>query len=344
MPREVFCDLCGGKFFPHSLPHHRKSCQKKVQSQLTECPHCSTGVTQLEMDAHLLQCKAAKAAGAKPTGQSAHLRQRLLEGRASQGSKERQGERRGTATAASGRLISQTGSQGALGKEMQHPQVEPKTAVSAYAGTSPDCAVLLPCQVCGRTFNMDRIAKHQAVCLKVRKKRPVFLAQKQRLFMEGGSSGTVVGSAVGAGQSGPRKGRRGAPGPLCGQQPLNSHWREESKSFRQAIRAARGAPPMPRWGAGGGAPPRRSAAMPRHAAKYQDKDASRTGPNPHGASRSEVTVSRSKLGEAAAKARGSSHGGLGMSKAARQHAAAWEGIDPFGSCARPGESLTSGSS
>eukprot|EP00435_Cladocopium_sp_Y103_P069159 s880_g32.t2 len=174
MPREVFCDLCGGKFFPHSLPHHRKSCQKKVQSQLMECPHCSTGVTQLEMDAHLLQCKAAKAAGAKPTGQSAHLRQRLLEGnRASQGSKERHGERRSTATAASGRLISQTGSQGALGKEMQAPhQVEPKTAavtpVSAYSGTSPDCAVLLPCQVCGRTFNMDRIAKHQAVCLKLR--------------------------------------------------------------------------------------------------------------------------------------------------------------------------------
>ena len=25
-----FCDLCGGKFFPHSLPHHRKSCQKKA--------------------------------------------------------------------------------------------------------------------------------------------------------------------------------------------------------------------------------------------------------------------------------------------------------------------------
>jgi len=32
---------------------------QQVQSQLTECPHCSTGVTQLEMDAHLLQCKAA---------------------------------------------------------------------------------------------------------------------------------------------------------------------------------------------------------------------------------------------------------------------------------------------
>ena len=25
-----FCDLCGGKFFTHSLPHHRKSCQKKA--------------------------------------------------------------------------------------------------------------------------------------------------------------------------------------------------------------------------------------------------------------------------------------------------------------------------
>ena len=49
-----------GKVFFCSSPapafHQRKF---QVQSQLTECPFCSTGVTQLEMDAHLLQCKAA---------------------------------------------------------------------------------------------------------------------------------------------------------------------------------------------------------------------------------------------------------------------------------------------
>eukprot|EP00434_Breviolum_minutum_P028045 symbB.v1.2.024810.t1/scaffold2358.1/size81431/1 len=245
MPREVFCDLCGGKFFPHSLPHHRKSCQKKVQAQMIECPYCNMGMLR-------------KAAGAKPTGQSAQLRQRLLsDGPRASISKER----RGTATTASGRLISQTGSQGAPGRETPPQSQEkkiPGTGATAYSGTSPEAAVLVPCQVCGRTFNMDRIAKHQAVCLKLRKKRPVFQAQKQRLFMEGGSTGTVVGSAVAA----PRKARRpGAPQ----SQPLNSHWREESKSFRQAIRAARGAPPMPRWGGGFGDARRGAPTASRHA-------------------------------------------------------------------------------
>lgn len=47
-------------------------------------------------------------------------------------------------------------------------------------------------QVCGRTFSMDRIAKHQAVCLKLRKKRPVFQAQRQRVFLEAGRLGVVL--------------------------------------------------------------------------------------------------------------------------------------------------------
>merc|ERR1719271_1129870 len=51
------------------------------------------------MDSHILTCKAAKAAGAMPTGQSSRLRSRLED------------PRRGSATTASGRLISQTGAQ-----------------------------------------------------------------------------------------------------------------------------------------------------------------------------------------------------------------------------------------
>ena len=40
---------------------------------------------------------------------------------------------------------------------------------------------------------MDRIAKHQAVCLKLRKKRPVFQAQRQRVFLEAGRLGVSPG-------------------------------------------------------------------------------------------------------------------------------------------------------
>merc|ERR1719331_1041530 len=47
------------------------------------------------MDAHILTCKAAKAAGAMPTGQSSSLRSRLED------------PRRGSATTATGRLITQ---------------------------------------------------------------------------------------------------------------------------------------------------------------------------------------------------------------------------------------------
>ena len=63
---------------------------------MIDCPYCSMSVTQLEMDGHVASCRAAKAAGAKPTGQSAQLRQRLSEGPRA---------RRGTATAASGRHL-----------------------------------------------------------------------------------------------------------------------------------------------------------------------------------------------------------------------------------------------
>eukprot|EP00929_Paragymnodinium_shiwhaense_P090146 TRINITY_DN50346_c0_g2_i1.p1 TRINITY_DN50346_c0_g2~~TRINITY_DN50346_c0_g2_i1.p1 ORF type:complete len:497 (-),score=101.14 TRINITY_DN50346_c0_g2_i1:399-1889(-) len=76
-PREVICELCGGKFFQHSLPHHQKTCVVKMRTQAFECPYCSMAVTQLEIDSHILTCKAAKAAGALPTGQSKLLRQRL---------------------------------------------------------------------------------------------------------------------------------------------------------------------------------------------------------------------------------------------------------------------------
>lgn len=41
---------------------------------------------------------------------------------------------------------------------------------------------LVPCKVCGRNFNSDRVQKHQAACQKVAKRKPkVFDMKKQRL-------------------------------------------------------------------------------------------------------------------------------------------------------------------
>lgn len=338
-PREVFCDLCGGKFFAHSLPHHRKSCEKKVQSQMHECPYCAVAVTQLEMDSHILSCKVAKAAGAKPTGQSAQLRQRL------------QQDRRGTATAASGRLISQTSSQGArCGREVPLNEISGRRTPMDQHGAGAD-SVLLPCQVCGRTFSADRIAKHQAICLKVSKKRPIFRAEKQRVFMEGGSGGSVAGTAMSTSHSryrGSSKAAKAAKACDSGL-PLNTRWREQSKSFREAIRAAKGAPPMPIWGHNGhnqrSQPARgsfRQRSMPRaFNAKEHQGASNRSASRPtrpasdaaHDAVHDRSKATPLKSGSSTTGLRGSPGGsaiGLGMSKAARQHAAAWEGNDPFG--------------
>ena len=43
-PRVVICELCGGKFFPHSIDKHRKVCRDKVGVQLHPCPYCQAGV------------------------------------------------------------------------------------------------------------------------------------------------------------------------------------------------------------------------------------------------------------------------------------------------------------
>ncbi|CAE7208078.1 ZC2HC1B [Symbiodinium pilosum] len=93
-------------------------------------------------------------------------------------------------------------------------------------GMGPDAA-LFPCQVCGRTFSADRVHKHQAICLKVRKKRPVFRAEKQRVFMEGGSGGSVAGTAL---QSTSHHARLGARKALrtFSSASLNTKWREQS--------------------------------------------------------------------------------------------------------------------
>lgn len=273
-PRDVLCDLCGGKFFAHSLPHHRKSCQKKIQVQRLDCPYCGMAVTQLEMDSHVSGCKAAKVAGAKPTGQSAQLRRRLagqpapLPGPSNPTLLTSKIERRGTATTASGRLISQTGLRTSSPAEMDpKPQT---TGCTSYAGLT-ETAALVPCQVCGRTFNMDRIAKHQSVCLKLRKKRPIFQAQKQRVFMEGGSEGRVVGSAVSAVAG---RTTRGLARSRClgstASQPLNPHWRQESQSFRAAIRAARAAPPF-KATAGGAALPKAGGRRPQEQLRPRGK-------------------------------------------------------------------------
>lgn len=390
MPREVICELCGGKFFAHSLPHHRKSCEKKVRNQALECPYCGQSVTQLEMDSHILSCRAAKAAGAMPTGQSARLRQRLEDGR------------RGSAAAASGRLISQQApgrstpdrerlaGPGPLRTGGPVVGLRPHASEGQLLTTAPaaqalfpvrqggagipaeqpgDLLGLVPCRICGRTFTSDRVAKHQAICQKASaKKRTVFHAEEQRIYTEGGSGGSVIGmgktcgrgrggGAIGRGSRSvggrpPRGNSMSAPrAPL----PPRSNWREKSMAFREAVRNARrftnpGAGTSAGYSRGGaytaGLPGRSygAAASTRGEARPgQQQQQARVGhrgrpagggfgpgasgtypalrTQPRGAATDRQPADTSL---AAARRAVPGAGGASMSRAARQHAAAWE--------------------
>mmetsp|Transcript_17636 Transcript_17636/g.47668 ORF Transcript_17636/g.47668 Transcript_17636/m.47668 type:complete len:356 (-) Transcript_17636:275-1342(-) len=292
MPREVSCDLCGGKFFAHSLPHHVKSCRAKIAVQLHDCLYCGGSVTQLEMDSHVLSCAAARAAGARPTGQSKMLRQRL--------------DGRRSASATAGRM--------------------------QRAASREDNVSLVPCAVCGRTFNMDRIAKHQAICQKVtRKRRAPFRAEKQREYMVGGE---VVTSGIAA--------RRRGPDPVSSSRNAGvrragasgAGWREQSRALRDAIRAARQPQParptyhQPNSGVRRGAPPRRklSSSVPPGSSGLRSASRS-TGA---GVRRQHVAVSTSSANSRSASTgfvgrNGARRGvaGEGRSRAALLHAAAW---------------------
>jgi hypothetical protein len=142
-PRPVLCSLCGGKFFKASLAHHQKVCCQKVGKQCHECPYCHALWPMLELDAHILTCGAAQAAGGRPTGASAALEKRLR-------------NYRDKAAAGIPDLI------------------EEQPVGGGGMGDISECGdcddTRIACQFCGRKFAMDRIGKHQAICQKLSSK------------------------------------------------------------------------------------------------------------------------------------------------------------------------------
>lgn len=56
--RAVACELCGGQFFPSSLPFHQKQCVVKQQFVELPCPFCDTSVRSWQMGQHISrECK-----------------------------------------------------------------------------------------------------------------------------------------------------------------------------------------------------------------------------------------------------------------------------------------------
>jgi len=215
-PRAVICELCGGKFFKHSLAIHQKSCREKVGVRCHDCPHCGTAVPLLDMDAHIMRCPEAKAAGVRPSGASAALARRL------------ETDRHRVAAG------------------LPHPsEVTHERAIGGAGGEQPESFdsddVRVECKCCGRKFAMDRVDKHTAICQKIANKRPRRPFEVQRQYCEGGSTGRVV--ALGCSLSR----LRDLKTTKSSSSSSKSNWREQSKAFRDAMRAARQFP-MPDWG------------------------------------------------------------------------------------------------
>ena len=64
----VFCRICGGKYFPVSLPFHQRVCVKLYQLTHTDCPICKRAVFNVDWNDHVTLCKKIK--GNRPGGLS----------------------------------------------------------------------------------------------------------------------------------------------------------------------------------------------------------------------------------------------------------------------------------
>jgi hypothetical protein len=134
-------------------------CREKIGKQCHECPYCQSLWPILEMDAHIMSCPSARAAGAKPTGASAALAKRLTNHQKH---------------LAAGTLDLIMGEETLGGGGMD--------GVSELGSGSDDTRV--SCHICQRKFAIDRIGKHQAICQKIANKlRP----KTKRYHQEGPS-------------------------------------------------------------------------------------------------------------------------------------------------------------
>eukprot|EP00743_Colponemidia_sp_Colp-15_P005445 GILK01005854.1.p1 GENE.GILK01005854.1~~GILK01005854.1.p1 ORF type:complete len:632 (-),score=100.75 GILK01005854.1:118-1968(-) len=55
--RAVLCNICGGKYFPASLPIHQKACKKKFDLSHVDCTHCGRPISNDQWSQHIEVCK-----------------------------------------------------------------------------------------------------------------------------------------------------------------------------------------------------------------------------------------------------------------------------------------------
>ena len=196
-PRDVACDICGGRFFPSSLPFHRKSCMqtymRRQEQAAEEDPR--TFESNLRQPAWVgSSSDAARRNNANNGGSydsddyfsfdgrgDPRDAPRISGGRGSREAKKRGYEPSYSSTSAPPggprRLPGSHPSHGTGTGEQQDVSI--RAGSSRYdlngAGAGPSNVPLSfrECRVCGRSFAPDRIGKHESVCQNAHKKRKV---------------------------------------------------------------------------------------------------------------------------------------------------------------------------
>ena len=199
------------------------------------CPHCGRAVFKHSLKFHIAACARKQAAMMVPCPAcgsevpNAELNQHMSTCRAAQQRFAGSGGFRRGSRASSGSLsergdaVSGRAASAASGKPGHPMSIQPA-----------DSDGRVPCGRCGRKFAPDRIATHQFICMGL-KHGPANAATAPRP-----SPSHIAGATVS---------RAGRPRRASGNA---GQWRQQSEELRDAIRAARGAPPLRVAGGSGG--------------------------------------------------------------------------------------------
>ena len=166
----VPCRLCGGKFFPSSLPFHEKSCAKKQKTAEVPCVYCDALLRRDDMEHHLRGSNCPEKAAAR-------LRQKKA---VHSNSPEK------AATMSGGNFRNAAGSGAMAVKDLCSSTSSPppfrKTAPAvnraqndSFSGDMGGMGGMgaqsadgrIACAVCSRQFSADRVATHQKICRKI---------------------------------------------------------------------------------------------------------------------------------------------------------------------------------
>ena len=165
-PKSVVCRQCNKECLVTSFAVHQKKCGDMQAKRLVDCPHCGLKVDRGEYSGHITACKKMIKSGVKKHVKKAKpLSAAAIAAAAAVDERAIGGKGGGGVDDEMARLEAQLN---AL-RQQKGEQPEGKGDDGAAGDEEEDHR--FPCQVCGRKFFEDRIARHQQVCFVAQEKR-----------------------------------------------------------------------------------------------------------------------------------------------------------------------------